>query len=277
MPIASLPMLNGKMYVVWDGSLVQSIYRNRDLSFGPFVMDFAQRMLDYDDEADKMVRGPKFLEEFVASNHEGMSGSNVHRMNANALKYVAAKLHEINDEDGLSIPNLFLWTRDIMTEATCEALYGPANPLKKDRGLIDDLWLVHCQMLKRAFTDAIAGRSRPNLLSSYLMFTHQSQPQRLIGRGIDSKQFLENTMPRKETPIPMPQESQSTEPQPFENMALQEPNWASSSWRCFMSPQPTPSQLCSGSSLTSLQDPISSSACTMKRRQLRSEDLMANS
>lgn len=141
MPIASLPMLNGKMYVVWDGILVQSIHRNRDLSFGPFIMDFAQRMLGYDDAADKMVREGTFVEEFVASNHEGMSASHVHRMNANALKYVAKKLHQIT-EDGIVIRNLFHWARDVMTEATTEALYGPDNPFTKDASLIDDLWYV---------------------------------------------------------------------------------------------------------------------------------------
>jgi hypothetical protein len=138
MPIATLPMLNGKVYVVWDAALIQSIYRNKNLSFVPFAVDFAQRELKYTDEEDKIVRERGLMDEFFDAVHEGMSANHTHRMNANALRSITEYLGGLDNEK--EIPNLFIWLRDLMTVATCEALYGPENPLRGRPDLINDVW-----------------------------------------------------------------------------------------------------------------------------------------
>lgn len=143
MPIASLPMLNGKIYAVFDANLIQSVYRNKHLSFEPFVVEFAQRELGYDDEADKLIREKHVVGAMFDAIHEGMGAHYVHSMNVNALRYVGDELAKINGSEELNIPNLYLWTRDLMTLATCEALYGPENPLKANSDLIEDLWYVY--------------------------------------------------------------------------------------------------------------------------------------
>lgn len=138
MPIATLPILNGKLYAVWDGALIQSIYRNKNLSFVPFVVEFARRELKYTDEEDKIVRESGLMDEFFDAIHEGMSAYNTNRMNASALRYITEHLGGLGDEK--EVPNLFLWLRDLMTMATCEALYGPENPMRGRPDLLEDIW-----------------------------------------------------------------------------------------------------------------------------------------
>lgn len=58
LPIATLPMINGKLYIITQPALIQSAYRNKNLSFDPFMIDFAQRMLDLSEVCDFSKRYP---------------------------------------------------------------------------------------------------------------------------------------------------------------------------------------------------------------------------
>ncbi|KAJ0339901.1 hypothetical protein COL922a_003930 [Colletotrichum nupharicola] len=144
LPIATLPILNGKLYAIWDPALVQSAYRNKDLSFEPFAVDFAQKDLGLSNDVAELLRETDLVPDFFGVIHPALNGAHLHRMNANALKYVSAELDRIGggvgDESGLDVPNLFAWVRRVMTLATTEGLYGVENPLMKDLTLIDDLW-----------------------------------------------------------------------------------------------------------------------------------------
>lgn len=55
-PIITLPMLNGKMYVITSPSLIQSAYRNKNLSFEPFMVDFVQRVMGLSSEVSRFTR-----------------------------------------------------------------------------------------------------------------------------------------------------------------------------------------------------------------------------
>ncbi|KAF4817974.1 25-hydroxycholesterol 7-alpha-hydroxylase [Colletotrichum siamense] len=144
LPIATLPILNGKLYAIWDPALVQSAYRNKDLSFEPFAVEFAQKDLGLSNDVAKLLRETDLVPDFFGVIHPALNGAHLHRMNANALKYVSAELDRIGggvgDESGLDVPNLFAWVRRVMTLATTEGLYGVENPVMKNLTLIDDLW-----------------------------------------------------------------------------------------------------------------------------------------
>jgi len=45
LPICTLPMLNGKMYLINSPGLIAAGMRNRDLSFDPFSLEFAEGLL----------------------------------------------------------------------------------------------------------------------------------------------------------------------------------------------------------------------------------------
>ncbi|KAF0330819.1 prostacyclin synthase [Colletotrichum asianum] len=144
LPIATLPILNGKLYAIWDPALVQSASRNKDLSFEPFAVEFSQKDLGLGNDVAKLLRETDLVPDFFGVIHPALNGAHLHRMNANALKYVSAELDRIGggvgDEGGLDVPNLFAWLRRVMTLATTEGLYGVENPVMKDLSLIDDLW-----------------------------------------------------------------------------------------------------------------------------------------
>lgn len=139
MAIATLPILGGKMYGVWDPLIGQAVHRNKALTFEPFAVDFAQRELGFDDEKFRLIKETTLLAEFFEGIHAAMTPTNVRRMNANALRYVAEVLSKTGDKP-FETSNSFIWVRDLITIATADALYGPENPLKKDPSLLNELW-----------------------------------------------------------------------------------------------------------------------------------------
>ncbi|KAK1523889.1 uncharacterized protein CCOS01_08976 [Colletotrichum costaricense] len=147
MGIATLPILNGKMYGIWDPILIQAVYRNRNLSFEPFAVEFAQRELGFNNETLKIIENGTLLPEFFEGIHVGMAADNLHRMNASALAYVSDALDDLcRGNEAYEASNFWIWVRDLMTMATTEALYGPGNPLKKDASLMKDTWIFESDL-----------------------------------------------------------------------------------------------------------------------------------
>ncbi|KAK2043622.1 cytochrome P450 [Colletotrichum somersetense] len=141
MAIATLSILNGKLYGIWDPTLVQAVFRNRNLSFEPFAVEFAQRELGFSNAILKTVQESTLVPDFFEGIHQSMAADNLHRMNANALAYVSDALDDVcKGSEAYEATNLFAWMRDLMTMATAEALYGPHNPLRKDASLMEDIW-----------------------------------------------------------------------------------------------------------------------------------------
>ncbi|GKT50810.1 25-hydroxycholesterol 7-alpha-hydroxylase [Colletotrichum spaethianum] len=147
MAAATLPILNGKVYGIWDPVLIQSVYRNRDLSFEPFAVEFAQRELGFNNATLKIIQESTLVPEFFDGIHKSMTADNLHRMNANALAYVSNALDNVcKGSAAFEATNFFVWVRDLMTMATAEALYGPNNPLRKDASLMEDTWIFEADL-----------------------------------------------------------------------------------------------------------------------------------
>ncbi|KAJ0164930.1 25-hydroxycholesterol 7-alpha-hydroxylase [Colletotrichum tanaceti] len=140
MAVATLPILNGKLYGIWEPAVIQSVYRNRLLSFEPFAVEFGQREIGFGNAMLKVIQETTLLPEFFDSIHQSMTAANLHRMNANALKYVSDALDGVCDgSETFEATNFFVWVRNLMTMATTEALYGPGNPLRKSANLMEDI------------------------------------------------------------------------------------------------------------------------------------------
>uniref|UniRef100_A0A0B7KRF5 Prostacyclin synthase n=1 Tax=Bionectria ochroleuca TaxID=29856 RepID=A0A0B7KRF5_BIOOC len=144
MAIATLPILNGKIYAIWSPSLVQSALRNKDLTFDIFGIEFAENVFGLNKETMSIIRGTGSIEESLVSKMMSaikptMTGQNLHRMNAEALKYIGSCINNIGGE-GLNVPNAYRWLRELMTLATAEAIYGVENPFMKDPTLLNALW-----------------------------------------------------------------------------------------------------------------------------------------
>ncbi|KAM4064978.1 cytochrome p450 [Hirsutella rhossiliensis] len=169
-PIATLPMLGGKTYAIWDPALVQSALRQKTLSFEPFAVDFLQTMLGMKEESYNRFREkPEIVVEFFDALHVTVRGEPLHRMNANALNFISSRLDAMKGDGEVRVDNFFLWLREIMTLATTTALLGKKNPLLHDRELIDHLWTWENALPKMLITpwhqvtNADAFRSREKL------------------------------------------------------------------------------------------------------------------
>ena len=139
-PIATLPMINAKMYLITSPALAQSAFRNKDLSFEPFELAFAQRVLGLSDETMEPVRRPGFMGGFHKAVHAALVNEHLHRMNAVMLNEVATFMNGIDGT--FEVDSLYLWIRSTLTTATCSMLLGSHNPMKHDPSLVDSLWCV---------------------------------------------------------------------------------------------------------------------------------------
>lgn len=155
-PIATLPMLNGKMYTIYDPHLVQTALRSRIASFEPFVIDFAQKTFSLSKETFAKARRPNVFNDFSDAIHSSFQAPMLHKMNVHFLASISAKMDpisfgtvrvdEVNSgreelvDGGLRVENLYLWCRDVMTLATTKALYGDHDPFGPRPHLVDDLW-----------------------------------------------------------------------------------------------------------------------------------------
>jgi hypothetical protein len=145
LPIASLQMLWGKMYAVWDPVLVQAVLRSREPSLEPFFLEFAKTVFGLSRELFGKIKGGAengLVNAFVDSIHGSMNASAVQKMNVTAVGFIVEALNEATRAGTMEQPNMYLWLRDLITIPTTRVLFGKENPFEKDRSLLQTLWYV---------------------------------------------------------------------------------------------------------------------------------------
>jgi len=139
-----MPMLNQKNYFIFSPYLAQQAMRHRNLDFDLVGLAFAKSVASISDQAmaERVKKGPNtYTTETVAAIKSSLTGQGLYRMNAAMLAYVASQLNAIGaGDEGLRVPSMWLWMRDMMTMATVEAFYGHANPFRADPAGLDALW-----------------------------------------------------------------------------------------------------------------------------------------
>lgn len=143
-PIASLQMLWGKIYAVWDPDLAQAALRSRGPSFEPLMLVYAKAMLGAAEETVKKIRDQEkqLLPAFFDAIHNSMTTANVKTMNAQAWEVLTKTFDRIETLEG---ENMYLWTRDLITLATTRALYGETDPFQREPGMVKYVWYVYTQ------------------------------------------------------------------------------------------------------------------------------------
>lgn len=141
-------MLLGKVYVVNSPSFAQAVFRNKSLSFAPFVVEFVHRMDDLSISAKKA---------YAEGLHTSVMQLFAARMNGSARKRMAAMtLQELNKLlphhrlsvgdmaescNNTPVQDLWIWLRAIMTISTTSSLLGKKNnPWIKDPSLVESYW-----------------------------------------------------------------------------------------------------------------------------------------
>lgn len=141
MPICTLPILGGKLYVINSPDLAHAAIRNRALSFEPYVTDFIRKLTDVGDIAMKIYENPAFFSQWLKIVYSSLTGEHLMGINSTTLQIVTSALNEISP-DGIAIPDLFVWTRDLMTLASTTSLLGSKNPWRLDKRLFSAYWCV---------------------------------------------------------------------------------------------------------------------------------------
>lgn len=139
MSICTLPILGGKLYVINDPDLAQSAIKSRTLSFEPHVTDFIRKMTDVGEATMKIYETPAFFSQWIKIVYSSLTGEHLLAVNTKALEVVAQALTDIPTE-GIEVPDLFVWARDLMTLASTTSLLGQKNPWRSDPELFNAYW-----------------------------------------------------------------------------------------------------------------------------------------
>lgn len=136
--------------------MVQSAMRNKDLSFDVFAIDAMKNVFDLHEDTVAMMRtdapgehGPLQVALHTATK-ASLRGRAMTPMNQKAIERLVHVLNQAH-EDGLQIPDLFLWVQDLVTYATACALFGKAHPLGENDDLMKALWYITCLVLLSTF------------------------------------------------------------------------------------------------------------------------------
>ncbi|KAL8721478.1 MAG: hypothetical protein Q9225_001857 [Loekoesia sp. 1 TL-2023] len=139
-------MLNGKVYVVTDPELVNSVNRSsRVLAFNPFIAQLGKRITGHDEATSRIIQhnlngenGPGYVTEI----HDGtvaalMDPKSVQSISYTMLREFSSYLSRLKQKNEIG---LFAWIRQVMTRCNTTAIYGQANPLNGDSKKLDQIF-----------------------------------------------------------------------------------------------------------------------------------------
>ncbi|KAH6843294.1 hypothetical protein B0I37DRAFT_408164 [Chaetomium sp. MPI-CAGE-AT-0009] len=132
-PIATLPMLTGKMYAVWDPYLIAAGLRSKSLSTTPHILDATPVVAQVTPHTTALLRGPDgpplvedMMQHIIPAT---LKGANIQHLNQTALASLASQLTALAPSTTPTrIPNAWLWLRHLLTTATSSAIYGAHDP-----------------------------------------------------------------------------------------------------------------------------------------------------
>jgi hypothetical protein len=147
LPIYTLNMLNGKVYVVTSPNLVSAVNRNsKVLAFNPFIAQLGKRITGHDEATSQIVQHNLNGENgsgYVIEVHDGIvaalaPGENLEHMTGIMLREASTYLNKLKDQE----IDLFSWTRETVTMCSTRAIYGPQNPFNSNPELVTAFWCV---------------------------------------------------------------------------------------------------------------------------------------
>ncbi|KAI0513191.1 cytochrome P450 [Xylaria bambusicola] len=152
LPIYTLPMPRGKVYIVNSPRLIAAIDRRaKTISFAPYVVQFAKRILAPSQQAISALeedllekQGPVGLRpETLKVMHDSLApGGPLEDTTQVMLEGVMGVLNSMRSSGKCGEIELFDWTRRLVTKASTDAIYGAKfNPFK-DEGVYNGLWTI---------------------------------------------------------------------------------------------------------------------------------------
>ncbi|KAI1293908.1 cytochrome P450 [Xylaria venustula] len=158
LPIYTMPLLNKKVYVINSAVLVNAAFSNRNMSFGPFIIDFVKQMEELSQKARIAYTEGGMHGQLMQIFSIYLSGQHMRSMNAVQLNHMSTYLPPPGSQ--MNVENLWIWLRDILTFTKTTALLGSKlNPWLKDRSLVETYWTYETNPSRR-FNLTGVGRRR---------------------------------------------------------------------------------------------------------------------
>ncbi|CZR64378.1 related to cytochrome P450 7B1 [Phialocephala subalpina] len=143
-PVFSLSILNYKIHIITDPSLVSTVHRSRDLTFDPIIVDMVSAMIGYSPNILSLMQdtthggSSRYLADTYTSMQQSLvPGPRLWEMNAKVLEKTSHIVNGIGSN--FDEKRLWYWIRDSFTKATCETLFGIHHPLQ-DSSLVQAVW-----------------------------------------------------------------------------------------------------------------------------------------
>ncbi|KAI0968223.1 cytochrome P450 [Xylaria arbuscula] len=158
LPIYTMPLLNKKVYVINSPVLINAAFSNRNMSFGPFIIDFVKQMEELSQKARTAYTEGGMHGQLMQIFSIYLSGQYMRSMNAVQLNYMSTSLPPQGPP--MNMENLWIWLRDILTFTKTTALLGARfNPWLKDRSLVEAYWTYEANP-SRSFNLTGVGKRR---------------------------------------------------------------------------------------------------------------------
>ena len=137
MAVATLPILNGKLYVVNKPDLINQVFKARTLSFEPYLRRFLVTMTGVSPQGMKIFCNEEFSPKWLRIIYSALMGTPLLNLNVEAVEYIFGQFNKI--EGALEVQDFYLYLRNMLTSATTRALMGHDNPFNNQE-MIADYW-----------------------------------------------------------------------------------------------------------------------------------------
>nr|XP_036587932.1 prostacyclin synthase [Colletotrichum truncatum]KAF6799073.1 prostacyclin synthase [Colletotrichum truncatum] len=157
LPICTLPMLHGKMYVVNSPGLIAAAMRNHNISFYPFQLEGSATIFDFPQHHREMLADIKILQDVGKLMASTLMKESLQAVNNASLGYCAEVLNAIRPGPMPKSVPVWDWVQEVMAMAAVKALFGKNNMWEKEN--FEDLWTFDESLA------VLAANVAPNLLA----------------------------------------------------------------------------------------------------------------
>ncbi len=140
-PICTLPVLHGKLYVINSAALISAAQRSQTLSFYPFVELFSQNALGLSKREVERFSEPGYIAAASKPIHPSLMGEPLRDLVFAGLTKIAAEFNAIGAGEGLKDRDVIGWLREVLSQAVMVAVYGEEkNPMTPE--VHSNVWCV---------------------------------------------------------------------------------------------------------------------------------------
>ncbi|KAI0129669.1 cytochrome P450 [Xylariales sp. AK1849] len=200
MPACTLPMLNGKMYIINSPELISATFKARTLSFDPYLHKTIGSMVPLSKQAKTMFAEEHFYHHWIKVIYGKMTGTDLLKMNTVVLTDIFRQVNAL--PRAVEVEDTYVWLRNVLTTSTISALLGTKNPWREDRSLENKYWTydanIHHFVLGPAprISAPAAYKARADmhqaLIKYYNSHGYEADDVSAITKGTDSLQREHN-------------------------------------------------------------------------------------